>query len=60
MQWEYKRVRFEMSEVGKADFETQLAAFGAEGWELVVGLTHQHHGYSREVHLLFKRPKAAT
>lgn len=55
MRWEYKRVRFDMSEVGKPEFETQLALLGEAGWELTVALHHEHHGYSREVHLVFKR-----
>lgn len=55
MQWEYKRVDFDILEVGEAAFEKTLNALGRLGWELTTTLQHARHGYSHEVHLVFKR-----
>jgi hypothetical protein len=59
MRWEYRRLDVEIGEVSSEDFEKQLNDLGAEGWELVSTIQHERHGYSREVHLVFKRPVAA-
>lgn len=58
MGWEYKRLNLEISDVPLPQFEERLNALGAEGWELVVALHHERHGHSKEVHLVFKRPRA--
>lgn len=57
MRWEYKRVNLEIGEVPHRPFEDELNALGAEGWELVGTLQHERHGYSHEVHLVFKRAR---
>jgi hypothetical protein len=56
MRWEYKRIECQIGDVPQADFEDELNTLGALGWELVGSLQHERHGYSHEVHLLFKRP----
>jgi hypothetical protein len=56
MRWEYRRLNFDIREVSELGFEDQLNALGEEGWELVATLEHARHGYSHEVHLVFKRP----
>lgn len=55
MRWEYRRVDLDIAQVAKAGFEQTLNALGAEGWELVSAIQHERHGYSHEVHLVFKR-----
>jgi hypothetical protein len=57
MSWDYKRVRFPILELPREDFETRLNKLGSEGWELVTTVVHEHHGYSSEVHFVFKRPR---
>lgn len=57
MRWEYRRIDLEIGEVSKDDFERRLNEAGAEGWELVTAVQHERHGYSREVHLVLKRPQ---
>jgi hypothetical protein len=56
MRWEYKRVDLDIGDVAGAGFESQLDGIGGEGWELVTAVQHERHGYSHEVHLVFKRP----
>jgi len=56
MRWQYKRVNLAIGDVPQSAFQDQLDALGAEGWELVATLQHERHGYSHEVHLVFKRP----
>jgi hypothetical protein len=58
MRWEYRRIQVEIGDVAKDDFEARLNEAGAEGWELVTAVQHERHGYSREVHLVLKRPAA--
>lgn len=60
MRWEYRRVDLEIGEVSREDFVARLNEAGAEGWELVTVVQHERHGYSREVHLVFKRPIAGA
>jgi hypothetical protein len=55
MRWEYKRVNLDILDVPQAAFEVELNRLGAEGWELVSTLQHARHGYSHEIHLVFKR-----
>lgn len=55
MRWRYKRVDIDITDVGGVRFEERLDGLGADGWELVTALQHERHGYSHEVHLLFKR-----
>lgn len=55
MRWQYKRVDLDIADVAGPSFEQRLDRLGAEGWELVTAVQHARHGYSHEVHLLFKR-----
>ena len=55
MRWEYKRVNLDIADVPEEKFEIELNRLGASGWELVGSLQHERHGYSHEVHLVFKR-----
>ena len=55
MRWQYKRVDLDIADVAGASFEGRLDRLGADGWELVTAVQHARHGYSHEVHLLFKR-----
>lgn len=60
MRWEYRRIHLEVAEVSRDDFDARLNEAGADGWELVTVVQHERHGYSRDVHLLFKRPVPAV
>ena len=60
MQWQYKRVGIDILDAGGAKFEEMLNALGSQGWELASTLQHARHGYSHEVHLVFKRPLASS
>lgn len=55
MRWQYKRVNLDIGDVPQDAFEQRLDALGREGWELVATIQHERHGYSHEVHLVFKR-----
>jgi len=59
-QWEYKRVKFEVTEVPKPVFEKQLCDLGSAGWELVAAVQHEIHGHSHEVYFVFKRACAPS
>ncbi len=59
MRWEYKRVNLDIQDVPEPRFEVELNRLGKAGWELVSVVQHERHGYSHEVHLVFKRPLAA-
>jgi hypothetical protein len=56
MRWQYKRVNLDIGDVPGTSFQDRLDELGEEGWELVATLQHERHGYSHEVHLVFKRP----
>ena len=60
MRWQYKRVDLDILDLGGRSLEERLDRLGAEGWELVTAVQHARHGYSHEVHLLFKRPDMDT
>ncbi len=55
MRWEYKRLNLDIADIPHAAFEAELNELGAHGWELVAAVQHERHGYSHEVHLVFKR-----
>jgi hypothetical protein len=55
MRWQYTRVEVDIAAVGSSAFGERLDRLGAEGWELVTAVQHARHGYSHEVHLVFKR-----
>ncbi|AKV04541.1 hypothetical protein AKJ09_11204 [Labilithrix luteola] len=59
MRWEYKRLEFGIAEVASQVFQDELDAAGREGWELVATIQHARHGYSQQVHLVFKRSAVA-
>jgi hypothetical protein len=56
MRWEYKRLSVKTTDIASDAFEAQLNALGQDGWELVATVPLEHHGYSHDVNLLFKRP----
>ena len=60
MRWEYKRMDLDISDLGGAGFEEQLNRLGSDGWELSFAVQRERHGYSHEVHMVFKRPLAAA
>lgn len=60
MRWEYKRLEFGIAEVAGPAFEDELDAAGRDGWELVATIQHARHGYSQQVHLVFKRSAVAN
>lgn len=53
--WTYKRVMFDILEIGEADFEGKLNKVGEEGWELVSTFDRERGGNSKECFFLFKR-----
>ena len=55
MRWQYKRVDLDIADLAESSFERQLNQLGDDGWELVTAVQHARHGYSHEVHLVFKR-----
>ena len=63
MEWEYKAVTlrtegFWGGEVDIAQLEALMNNLGRDGWELTSALgTNEGYGRSRNVVLLFKRPK---
>ncbi|MDB4994478.1 MAG: hypothetical protein JWM74_1910 [Myxococcaceae bacterium] len=57
MSWEYKTVGVKVTDVAAESFDERLNALGNEGWELAATVVHEHHGYSTEVHFVFKRPR---
>jgi len=60
--WEYRTVKVEANGfmggvVDTSSFDIMLNQLGGQGWELVsVFDTNMHHGASREVVAVFKRP----
>ena len=58
--WEYKRLGLKVADVEAESFEDCLNALGTEGWELTATVVHEHHGYSTEVHFVFKRPRSES
>ncbi|HVH47411.1 MAG TPA: DUF4177 domain-containing protein [Labilithrix sp.] len=60
MRWQYKRVDLDIADVAGEAFEDRLDRLGADGWELVTAVQHARHGYSHEVHLLFKKAASET
>ena len=59
MRWRYRRVDVDIGDVADPTFEGRLDQLGEEGWELVTAVQHARHGYSHEVHFVFKRADAA-
>lgn len=57
--WEYRRTVTEIGPLIRGDADLELARLGNEGWELVVAIPRERHGYGHEVCMLFKRPKGA-
>jgi hypothetical protein len=56
MRWQYRRVNLDIADVAADGFEALLMRLGDDAWELVTAVQHARHGYSHEVHLVFKRP----
>lgn len=59
-QYEYVVLHTKMNVLAEDDLARRMNGLGAEGWRLVSTVSHQHHGYSHEVHLFFVREKAVT
>ncbi len=53
--WTYKRVMFDILEIGEGDFEAKLNRVGEEGWELVSTFDRERGGNSKECFFLFKK-----
>lgn len=53
--WTYKRVMFDILEIGDSDFEAKLNRVGEEGWELVSTFDRERGGNSKECFFLFKK-----
>jgi hypothetical protein len=53
--WTYKRVMFDILEIGDDDFEAKLNRVGDEGWELVSTFDRERGGNSKECFFLFKK-----
>lgn len=58
-QFEYRALKTNVDDLAKDELVTRLNGLGAEGWELVSTISHQHHGYSHEVHMIFVRRREA-
>lgn len=59
-QFEYVVLHTKMNDLAGDDFTRRMNGLGAEGWRLVSTVSHQHHGYSHEVHMFFVREKVVT
>ena len=63
MQWEYKTIKlaakgFFGGKLDEAKLDSFMNQLGTEGWELVAGFdTNQSYGATRDVVVMFKRPK---
>ena len=63
MQWEYKTIKlgtkgFLGGKLDEAKLDTYMNQLGAEDWELASGFdTNQAYGETRDVVVIFKRPK---
>jgi Domain of unknown function (DUF4177) len=55
--WEYKCLRFGARELTE-DVEKELNALGAEGWEVVVVVHGERHGYLHDATFIMKRPRS--
>ena len=53
--YEYRTMRMAIERLGDESFVHTLNQLGADGWNLVSTVSHERHGYSREVHLIFSR-----
>ena len=65
MQWEYRTVKlsamggFLGGKFDETKLDDAMNRLGAEGWELAAALdTNQGYGATRDIVVLFKRPKA--
>jgi hypothetical protein len=58
--WEYRRMVTDIGHLIKGEADREIERLGAEGWEMVVAVPRERHGYGHEVCLLFKRPRAAS
>jgi len=58
MGWEYRRAVVEGIAFIRGEADGEMQRLGKEGWELVVAVARDKHGYQHEVCLVFKRPIA--
>lgn len=56
MRWEYRRAVLESVAFIRGEADGDMERLGREGWELVVAVPRDKHGYQHEVALVFKRP----
>ena len=56
MRWEYRRTVVEGISLIRGEADAEMERLGEQGWELVVAVPREKHGYQHEVCLVFKRP----
>ena len=59
--WQYNRTVIDGAALIRGEGDDEMHRLGREGWELVVAVSRDKHGYQHEVCLLWKRldPEAA-
>lgn len=56
--YEYRILQADITDLGKKELEDRLNGLGSEGWNLVSTLSHERHGFSREIHMILSRRRA--
>jgi hypothetical protein len=54
--WEYQRTVIDGGAFLRGEIDGEMSRLGTLGWELVVAIPRDKHGYQHEVCLVFKRP----
>lgn len=54
--WQYTRTVVEGAALIRGEADVEMQRLGRDGWELVVAVPREKHGYSHEVCLVWKRP----
>jgi hypothetical protein len=55
--WQYRRLVIDGIAFIRGEADAEMTRLGREGWELVVAVPRDKHGYQHEVCLVFKRPE---
>lgn len=58
--WKYLRVVVDGGALIRGEADAEIERIGAEGWELASAVPRDHHGYQKEVCLIFKQPVTAA